>query len=163
MTQKSPRREVLFELSDVARALRTYIDQRARMHGMTRAQWAVLTRIERQEGLNQAELAEALEIQPISLVRLIDRLCIQGLVERRPHWKDRRVNLLYLTAGGRERLAAMTPLAREIAAEVSTGMDDGKVQELLEMLLQIKANIKTASAKYGAKQGNGSGRHAEAR
>ena len=65
--------------------MRTYIDQCAREHGMTRAQWAVLARLERQEGMTQAEMADALEIQPISLVRLIDRLCEQGLVERRPH------------------------------------------------------------------------------
>ena len=60
--------------------MRTYIDQRAREHGMTRAQWSVLARLERQEGMTQAEMAEALEIQPISLVRLIDRLNLHGLV-----------------------------------------------------------------------------------
>ena len=73
------RREILFQLSDVARTMRTYIDQRARDHGMTRAQWGALARLERQEGMTQAELAENLEIQPISLVRLIDRLCLHGL------------------------------------------------------------------------------------
>lgn len=58
----NPRREILFELSDVARALRTYVDQRAREHGMTRAQWGVLARLERDEGMMQTEMAEALEI-----------------------------------------------------------------------------------------------------
>ena len=66
-------REILFQLTDVARAMRTYIDQCAREHGMTRAQWGALPRLERQEGMTQAEMAETLEIQPISLVRLIDR------------------------------------------------------------------------------------------
>lgn len=163
MKRKEPRREILFELSDVARALRTYIDQRARAHGMTRAQWSVLSRIQRQEGMNQAELAEALEIQPISLVRLIDRLCSQGLVERRAHAKDRRVNLLHLTDAGRERLSDMTPLGREISLEAMDGMGDTDVVALLERLLRIKANIKTASAKHGAAIANGSGRHAEVR
>ena len=92
---------VLFQLSDVARTMRTYIDQRARRHGMTRAQWGALLRLERQEGMTQAEMAESLEIQPISLVRLIDRLCLHGLVERRPHPRDRRANRLYLTEKGR--------------------------------------------------------------
>ncbi len=69
------RREILFQITDVARAMRTYVDQRAREHGMTRAQWGVLLRLERQEGMMQAEMAEALEIQPISVARLIDRLC----------------------------------------------------------------------------------------
>ena len=99
------RREVLFQLSDVARSMRTYIDQCAREHGMTRAQWGVLARLERQEGMTQAEMAEALEIQPISLVRLIDRLCEHGLVERRPHPRDRRANRLYLTEKGRTTLS----------------------------------------------------------
>lgn len=163
MKRKELRREILFELSDVARAMRTYIDQRARAHGMTRAQWAVLSRIERHEGLNQAELAEALEIQPISLVRLIDRLCTQGLVERRAHATDRRVNLLHLTDAGRDRLQAMSPLGREISLEAMDGMNEAAVAALLETLLRVKANIKTASAKHGAAAANGSGRHAEVR
>lgn len=163
MKRKELRREILFELSDVARAMRTYIDQRARAHDMTRAQWSVLSRIERQEGMNQAELAEALEIQPISLVRLIDRLCSLGLVERRAHAKDRRVNLLHLTDAGRERLQAMSPLGREISLEAMDGMNDADVAALLDQLLRIKANIKTASAKHGAPHANGSGRHVEVR
>lgn len=162
MKRKEPRREILFELSDVARAMRTHIDQRARAHGMTRAQWAVLSRIERQEGATQAELAEALEIQPISLVRLIDRLCAQGLVERRAHAKDRRVNLLHLTDAGRDRLQAMWPLGRAIALEALDGLDEAEVLELLGRLLRIKANIKTAAAKHAALS-NGNGRHVEVR
>ena len=163
MNKRELRREILFELSDVARAMRTYIDQRARSHGMTRAQWAVLSRIERQEGLNQAELADVLEIQPISLVRLIDRLCAQGLVERRAHPTDRRVNLLHLTSAGRDRLLAMSPLGREIAGEAMDGLSEAEVTGLLEKLLRFKANIKAASAKHGAAHVNGSGRHVEVR
>jgi DNA-binding MarR family transcriptional regulator len=161
MKKRDVRREILFELSDVARAMRTYIDQRARSHGMTRAQWSVLSRIERQEGMNQAELAEALEIQPISLVRLIDRLCAQGLVERRAHAKDRRVNLLHLTNAGRARLEDMRPLGREIALEALAGFSEAEVLGLLDKLLRFKANIKTATAKHGAAHANGSGRHVE--
>jgi DNA-binding MarR family transcriptional regulator len=163
MKRSELRREILFELSDVARALRTYIDQRARAHGMTRAQWSVLSRIQRQEGMNQAELAEVLEIQPISLVRLIDRLCGQGLVERRAHATDRRVNLLHLTPAGRDRLHDMGPLGREISLEAMDGLGESDVAALLDKLLRVKANIKTASAKHGAASANGSGRHAEIR
>ena len=110
--QLNLRREILFQLSDVARTMRTYIDQRAREHGMTRAQWSVLARLERHEGMTQAEMADALEIQPISLVRLIDRLCLQGLIERRPHPRDRRANRLYLTEKGTQDVYAIHP-ARE--------------------------------------------------
>ena len=110
MTRTSEaRREILFQLADVARSMRTYVDQRAREHGMTRAQWGALARLERQEGMSQAEMAEALEVQPITLLRLVDRLCEQNLVERRPHPHDRRANRLYLTDKGRATLVAHGP------------------------------------------------------
>jgi DNA-binding MarR family transcriptional regulator len=162
------RREILFELSDVARAMRTHFDQRARQHGMTRAQWAVLSRLQRQEGATQAELAEILEMQPISLGRLVDRLCAQGYVERRAHARDRRVNLLHLTASGRDLLERLAPLGREIAGEILDGISDAEALELLHKLLVMKRNIKSASAKHAAlNNGQGSdkggGRNAEAR
>jgi DNA-binding MarR family transcriptional regulator len=138
-------REVLFGLSDVARAVRTRIDQRAREHGMTRAQWAVLSRVERQEGMTQAELAEILEIQPISLVRLVDRLCDQKQLQRRPHPSDRRANLLYLTAKGRSTLARMMPLGREIAGEVFQSFSEAETAALLRALMKIKENIRQVS------------------
>ena len=156
----NPRREILFELSDVARALRTYVDQRAREHGMTRAQWAVLARLERDEGMMQTEMAEALEIQPISLVRLVDRLCEQGLVERRPHPTDRRANCLYLSDNGRARLAQMVPLAREISGNVLAAFSESDVAELLSKLLSLKRNIRRAAARHHASAASSEVRHA---
>jgi MarR family transcriptional regulator, transcriptional regulator for hemolysin len=161
------RREILFQLNDVARAMRTYIDQCARRHGMTRAQWGVLLRLEREEGMMQAELAESLEIQPISLARLIDRLCDQKLVERRPHPRDRRANRLYLTAKGRATLARLVPLGRRISGDVLATFTDAEAGELLKQLLRIKGNIRKSSAANGAgarqaspsRNGNGA-RHA---
>lgn len=144
------RREILFALADTARSMRTYIDQRAREYGMTRAQWAALGRLQRQEGMTQAEMAEALEIAPISLVRLVDRLCDQGLVERRPHPSDRRANRLYLTGKGRTTLADLVPLGREIAADVLNGMSEAAISELLQGLLRIKNNIKVAAGRHSA-------------
>ena len=144
------RREALFLVSDVARAMRTYIDQRAREHGMTRAQWGVLGRLERHEGMTQAEMAEALEIQPISLVRLIDRLCLHGVVERRPHPRDRRANRLYLTEQGRARLALLVPLGRTVAAEVLAHFDEPEVADLVAKLLLIRNNIRHAAGKRDA-------------
>lgn len=143
-------REILFQLFDVARTMRTYIDQRAREHSMTRAQWGVLVRLERQEGMTQAEMAENLEIQPISLVRLIDRLCLHGLVERRPHPRDRRANRLYLTAKGHATLLHLAPLGRDIAGEILSSLDQADVADLLQKLLLIRNNIRNATAKRGA-------------
>jgi MarR family transcriptional regulator, transcriptional regulator for hemolysin len=137
-------REVLFQLVDTARAMRTYMDQRVRRHGMTRAQWAVLLRLERHEGMTQAEMADALEIQPISLVRLIDRLCEQRQVERRPHESDRRANRLHLTPKGRETLERLAPLGHEIAGQLLAGFGESEMRQLMRRLLRIKDNIRTA-------------------
>lgn len=154
------RREILFQISDVARAMRTYVDQCARQHDMTRAQWGLLLRLERQEGMTQAEMADSLEIQPISAARLIDRLCSQKLVERRPHPSDRRANLLFLTAKGRAILDRLVPLGREISASVLASFNDAEAGELLEKLLRIKSNIRKSSAANGAKRHTNGARHA---
>src|SRR4029079_12736600 len=147
------RREVLFQLTDVARTMRTYIDQRAREHNMNRAQWGVLLRLERQEGMTQAEMADSLEIQPISLVRLIDRLCDHGLVERRPHPRDRRANRLYLTDKGRTTFAHLVPLGKEVAAEILAMLEESDVADLLQKLLLIRNNIRQAAGNHGAANG----------
>jgi MarR family transcriptional regulator, transcriptional regulator for hemolysin len=153
------RREILFQLTDVARAMRTYVDQCARRHGMTRAQWGALLRLERQEGMTQAELAESLEIQPISLARLVDRLCDQKLVERRPHPRDRRANRLYLTAKGRGILEQLVPLGRRISGDVLASFNEAEAGALLEQLLRIKGNIRKSSAANNAskRQANAAG------
>jgi MarR family transcriptional regulator for hemolysin len=149
----------MFELMDVARALRTFIDQRAREHAMTRAQWAVLVRLERQEGMTQVEMAEQLELQPISLLRLIDRLCQQNLLERRPHPSDRRANRLYLTDKGRTVLARMAPLGSAIAAEVFDCVDESEIAVLLDRLLRIKGNIRDSTLRHGGLDGAKGVRH----
>ena len=86
--------ELLVLLYDVARQMRTRADQRARTSGMTRAQWVILAHLERQPGLSQNELAAIVEVEPITIGRLVDRLEARGLVERRSDPKDRRVTFL---------------------------------------------------------------------
>jgi MarR family transcriptional regulator for hemolysin len=153
-------REVLFQLVDTARAMRTFMDQCARRHDMTRAQWGVLLRLERHEGMTQAEMAEALEIQPISLVRLVDRLCEQRLVERRPHESDRRANRLHLTPKGRTMLERLVPLGREIAGQLLAGFGETESRQLLRQLMRIKDNIRAAAESDGARRVANGGRHA---
>ena len=94
-------REMAFTIMDVARLMKTLADQRARQYGMTRARWAVLFRLDRCEGLKQSELAELLDLQPITLTRLLDRLAENGLIERRADPNDRRANRLFLTPAAR--------------------------------------------------------------
>jgi len=139
-------REVAFNINDVARLLRTYADQRARDLGMTRAQWAVLARVERSEGLKQCELADTLDLQPITLTRLIDRLCDGGLIERRPDPDDRRAKRLYLTPAARPVLDGLTRLGQDIMATVLAGIEPGAVEQLLAHLLTLKTNLRGAIA-----------------
>jgi MarR family transcriptional regulator for hemolysin len=155
-------REVLFHLVDTARATRTAMDQSARRHGMTRAQWGVLLRLERREGMTQAEMADALEIAPISLMRLIDRLCEQGLVERRPHESDRRANRLYLTPKGRTMLELLAPLGREITGRLLAGFRGDDLRQLLALLLRIRDNIRSSAESEGGRSvaSGGGERHA---
>ena len=103
-------RDLLFLLHDVARLLRVDADKRARLHGMTRAQWAILIWLERQPGISQKELSEFLEVEPITVARLIDRLEGRGMVERRPDPKDRRIWRLHL-------LPPADPVLEELHAE----------------------------------------------
>src|SRR4051812_1606699 len=118
-----PSRELAFDINDVARLLRTYADQLARCHGMTRAQWAVLVRLDRCEGLKQAEIAEMLDLQPITLTRLLDKLAKSGLIERRADPNDRRANRLYLTPAARPLLEALERLGAEMMGTVLEGLD----------------------------------------
>jgi MarR family transcriptional regulator for hemolysin len=146
MPKTSIEREVAFNISDVARLMRTYVDQRARELGMTRAQWAVLARIDRNEGVRQGELADTLDLQPITLTRLIDRLCDGGLIERRPDPSDRRAKRLYLTPAARPVLDGMMPLGKEIMATVLAGIEPAAIEQLLAHLLTIKTNLRSAIA-----------------
>ena len=86
-------------LVEVGRLLRRNFNRRAQELGLTQAQWQALAHLSRKQGINQACLADLLEVQPITLARLIDRLAAAGWVERRPDPADRRAQRLYLTTG----------------------------------------------------------------
>jgi MarR family transcriptional regulator for hemolysin len=141
-TPLSPARELAFALHDVARLLRTYSDQRAREVNMTRAQWAVLSRLQRFEGVKQSELAEMLDLAPITLARLIDKLCAIGLVERRDDAKDRRANRLFLTEKATPTLDRLAALGEEIMGLVLAGFDAATVAGMTERMNRMKANLK---------------------
>ena len=136
-------REVAFALHDAARMLRTYSDHRARELNTTRAQWAVLSRLQRCEGAKQNELAEALDIAPITLVRLIDKLAAAGMVERRADPADRRAHRLYLTAEAIPALSALGVLAEDVMGRALAGLDDATIETILKGMATIKANLKS--------------------
>jgi DNA-binding MarR family transcriptional regulator len=139
------KRQLVTQLVESSRLLRNYIDHRAKSRGSTRAQWIVLFRLREQEGLSQVDLADVLELQPISLVRLLDRLVEHGLVERRHDPRDRRTNRLFLTASGRQLVDDLDSLRDSIASDVLQDVPSDSIQTSLDTLRDIKERIKSFS------------------
>jgi MarR family transcriptional regulator for hemolysin len=136
------KRELVAQLVESSRLLRNYIEHRAKGRGTTRAQWIVLFRLRQQEGLSQVDLADVLELQPISLVRLLDRLVEHGLLERRNDPRDRRANRLFLTASGRQLVDDLDSLRDSIASNVLQDIPAQAIETSLETLRGIKERIK---------------------
>jgi len=143
------KRRLIAQLVESSRILRNYIDHRAKERGTTRAQWVVLFRLRAQEGLSQVDLAEVLELQPISLVRLLDRLVEQGLLERRHDPRDRRANRVFLTEAGRRLVDELDSLRDAIAGDVLRDIPDEVIASSLKTLLDIKERIKAQSDSAG--------------
>jgi DNA-binding MarR family transcriptional regulator len=136
------KRQLVAQLVESSRLLRNFIDHRAKTRGTTRAQWIVLFRLREQEGLSQVDLADVLELQPISLVRLLDRLVEHGLLERRHDPKDRRANRLFLTERGRQLVDELDSLRDAIATDVLRDVPDEAIKASLRTLCDIKERIK---------------------
>jgi MarR family transcriptional regulator for hemolysin len=134
----------LFTLGELARLVRAHADRQAARYGITRAQWAVLAKIERFEGMKQSELAEQMEMQPITLTRLIDRLCDNGWIERRGDETDRRVNRLYLRKAAKPLLVKLNGLRSEITTTALEGISPSDANRLLGQLESIKENLRNA-------------------
>jgi MarR family transcriptional regulator for hemolysin len=152
MPQLSTQREIAFTIIDVARMLRTYADQLARQFGISRAQWGVLVRLDRSEGLKQSELAEILDLQPISLTRLLDRLAENGLIERRADPNDRRANRLFLMPAARPLLERLAELGKAMMTTVLEGLDPKSNERLLRDLGLVKDNLRSAIARNATQQ-----------
>jgi len=133
-----------FALAELQRLTRVYADKEAARYGITRAQWAVLAKVERTEGLKQSELAEQMEMQPITLTRLIDKLCDHGWIERRGDANDRRVNRLYLRKAARPLLGKLAGLRSELTATALDGINPADAHRLLDQLDRIKENVRNA-------------------
>jgi len=135
-------REFGFILNDVARLLRTYADYKAAQFGITRAQWAVLVRMERSEGLNQTELADMLDLQPITLTRLLDKLSDSSLIERRPDPGDRRAKRLFLTPAARPLLKRLAELGEETMTSTLAGIEHDGIEKMVSQLALVKENLR---------------------
>ena len=130
-----------FLISDVSRLMRRRFDERARQVGATRAQWRTLTTLSRNEGLNQGALAELLEVEPITLCRMIDRLEESGLVQRRRDPDDRRAWQLFLTEKSKPMLDDLRGMADDLFDNMLLGMPDPERTALSASLDRMRANL----------------------
>lgn len=128
-------------LADTSRMMRRAFDSRARSIGVTRPQWQVLTTLRRREGINQGGLAEQLDVEPITVCRMVDRLQEAGLVERRADAADRRSWLLHLTPRAHELLEQLRPLADSMIEDALDGIGEADRKSLQRLLEQVRLNL----------------------
>jgi MarR family transcriptional regulator, transcriptional regulator for hemolysin len=136
-----PERSFGFLLHDIARLMRKKFDQRARGLGLSRAQWQLLVHLSRHEGINQSGLAEILEIESITLGRLVDRMEEAGWVERRADPNDRRARLLYTSEKVAPVMERMRELAEATRNEALAGLSPAQRDALIDTLIQVRGNL----------------------
>ena len=155
---EKPEKSLGFLLHDVARLLRKRFEQKAKGLGLTRSQWQILAHLAQNDGIQQGMLADLLELEPISLVRILDRLEQSGFVERRAHPKDRRIWQLYLQAKAYPLLEQMREIGSETKSEALEGVSRTDRDRLVHVLTQMKSNLASAtsrSAQDAKRLGNG--------
>ena len=130
-----------FLLHDVARLLKKRLEQHSRGSGLTRSQWQILAYLAKNEGINQKGLAELLDIEPITLGRIVDKLEAMELVERHPHPTDRRRWLLHLMPAARPKLEQAGELGEVIRSEGFAGVSEADRRRLLKTLQALRANL----------------------
>ena len=133
-----------FLLHDVARLLKKRFEQNSRDSGLTRSQWQVLAYLAHNEGINQRGLAELLDIEPITLGRIVDKLEGLGLIERFPHPSDRRVWILNLTPAARPKLEQVRKLGDLTRGAALDGVSQADCQRLVTTLMKLKKNLTEA-------------------
>ncbi|MGH9807941.1 MAG: MarR family winged helix-turn-helix transcriptional regulator [Terriglobia bacterium] len=133
--------DLLFLVYDVGQQIRRLADKRARTYGMTRAQWAVLARLEREPGTTQSRLAVLTDVEPITIGRLIDRLERSGLIERQADPNDRRVWRLKLTPKAGPILKQIATFRRELHEQMSEGLDRKSLDGLIRSLQRVRSSL----------------------
>jgi MarR family transcriptional regulator for hemolysin len=130
-----------FLLNDAARLMRKDFERRTRSLGLTRAQWQALFHLARNEGCNQVTLADLLEVEPITLARVIDKLEAGGLVERRSDPSDRRARLLFLGERAHPLLEELRALGAETREVALAGISEDERNLLMTLLTKMRANL----------------------
>lgn len=130
-----------FLIGDISRLIRRTFDKRAKAIGVTRPQWRVLTWLQRHEGINQSALADMLELDAMTLCRMVDRLQAAEMVERRPDPADRRAWQLFLTSKGSALTEQLTPIGEQLLQEAMTALTDQDQQQLQDLLELVRCNL----------------------
>lgn len=130
-----------FLISDVARLVRRRFDERARAIGVTRPQWRTLTMVSRHEGINQGGLADLLEVEPITLCRMVDRLEEAGHLERRRDPHDRRAWQIHLTESARPLLDQLRAISEDLFEQAMAGIDADERAQLTRTLDHLRGNL----------------------
>jgi DNA-binding MarR family transcriptional regulator len=141
-----------FIVTDVTRLMRKHFDRRALKFNLTRAQWRALKRLHHDEGMRQNELAEFLEMEPIAVGRVIDRLQKAGFVERRADPKDRRAWRLYVTPAAHGVLHEMEAIAAELYRIAQRGVPAGELKTMISVLSRMKDNLAALDDAEGARR-----------
>lgn len=142
-----------FEIGETAHALRKAFDRLAVGLGVTRAQWKVLFKLTRTPELRQIELADMLEIEPITLTRIIDRLEEAGLVERARDPDDRRAWRLHVTAKAQPLIAKLQAIGAELVDDAFSGIDPKDIEITRQVLARARENAgRSASMNRAANQ-----------
>jgi MarR family transcriptional regulator, transcriptional regulator for hemolysin len=132
-----------FLVHDVSRLIKRRFDRKARQTGLpiTRRQAAVILYVARNEGVSQTEVATWLDLEPIALVRMLDKLNDEGVVERRPHPTDRRIRTLWLTPAARPVVTQILAINKAIREEAFAGMPAHARDTVIDILDGIKGNL----------------------
>lgn len=135
-----------FLIHDAARLLRKRFEAKGSAYGLSAAQWRLLVRLVKDEGVAQARLAELLEIEPISVSRLLDRMEEGGWIERRQDASDRRVRMIFPTDKSREAFAAIKAVAGDVYDRALDGLAAEERRVLVKCLNKIIANLTDGEA-----------------
>ncbi|MGV8998355.1 MAG: MarR family winged helix-turn-helix transcriptional regulator [Parvibaculaceae bacterium] len=140
---RNPGLNIGFLVGDTSRMLRRVFNERLTHLGMTQAQWRALAHLSRNEGINQVTLSDLLDVQPITVARLIDKLVETNLVTRRPDPNDRRAQRLFLTDQAQGVLEQIWDVADETYQTVLKGFSEAERDTLIELLVRIRNNTST--------------------
>lgn len=143
---------------DVGRLIRADFRRRARHLGLTQAQWSALAQLHRAPGLTQTELAERLEVHPVTVTQLLDRMERAGLVRRAPHEEDRRATRVYLSESSEPMIAELTRLGQQTREQALSDLGAPERRQLEGLLLRVKANLGMTGGMTGGIAGGVTGK-----